>query len=101
MTLPPPVDTANVTETPETGLLFASRAITDGDVDTALPAVALWLFPPFTAIWVAAPAAALAVKVSGLPARPADVAVIVLLFVPAVEPRVQLPTVTMPEAFVV
>ena len=40
-----------------------------------------------------------AVKVTGLPARPAEVAVRVLG--PAVVPRVQLPTVAMPLAFVV
>ena len=49
VTLPPPVATANVTETPETGLLFTSRTITDGAVVTAVPAVAVWLFPAFNA----------------------------------------------------
>ena len=40
-----------------------------------------------------------AVKVTGEPVRPVLVALSV--FVPAVVPRVQLPTVAMPEAFVV
>ena len=46
------------------------------------------------------PAAALAVNVTGLPVRPAAVAVIVLLLVPAVVPRVQPPTVASPLPFV-
>ena len=99
--LPPPVATAKVTETTGTGLLFASRTITDGGVATAVPAVAVWLFPALMAICVAAPAVALAVNVIGLPLRPVDVAVRVLLFVPAVVPSVQLPTVATPEASVV
>src|SRR5216684_378586 len=48
--------TANVTATPATGLLLTSRTITDGGVATAVPAVAVWLLPPFTATWVAVPA---------------------------------------------
>jgi hypothetical protein len=39
-TVPPPDATANVTLTPETGLLFASLTITLGAMLTALPAVA-------------------------------------------------------------
>ena len=54
---------------------------------------------PVRLIWVAAPAVPVALKVSGEPVRPALVAVSV--FAPAVVPRVQLPTVAMPEAFVV
>jgi hypothetical protein len=52
---PDPVDTANVTDTPLTALPCASVTFTDGAVDTAVPTVALWLFPPFTAIVVAVP----------------------------------------------
>ena len=37
---PPPVATANVTLTPETGLLLASFTITLGAVETAVPTVA-------------------------------------------------------------
>lgn len=54
--LPPPVATANVTVTPATGLLFASRTITDGAVVTAAPAVAVCPSPALIAIVVAVPA---------------------------------------------
>ncbi len=47
------------------------------------------------------PAVALAVKVTGLPLSPAEVAVRVLFPLPAVVPRTQLPTVAMPAALVV
>src|SRR6266702_503156 len=53
---PPPVATAKVTLTPATGLPLASRAITDGGVATAVPAVAVWLLPPCTASDATAPA---------------------------------------------
>ena len=53
---PPPVATAKVTATPETGLLLTSRTSTAGGVATAVPAVAVWAFPALTAIWVGAPA---------------------------------------------
>ena len=88
--LPPPPVTANVTLMPATGLLLASRMMTLGGTETALPAVALWLLPALTAIELAGPAVPVALKVIGLPARPADVARSV--FVPAVVPNVQLPT---------
>jgi hypothetical protein len=52
---PEPVATAKVTDTPLTALPCASVTFTDGAVDTAVPTVALWLFPPFTAIVVAVP----------------------------------------------
>ena len=58
------------------------------------------MFPALIAICVAGPATALAVNVIGLPPRPAEVAVKVLLLAPAVAPRVQPPTVAIPEAFV-
>ena len=47
---PPPVATAKVTDTPLTALPCASVTLTDGAVATAVLTVALWLFPPFTAI---------------------------------------------------
>ena len=50
---PPPVATAKVTDTPLTALPCASVTLTDGAVVTAVATVALWLFPPFTAIVVA------------------------------------------------
>src|SRR5690348_4610347 len=93
-TVPPPEATAKVTATPLTGLPFTSFTITDGAVATALPAVAVWLFPAFTAIWVAAPAVPVAVNVTGLPLSVPDVAVRV--FVPAAVPRVQLVTAAIP-----
>src|SRR5437762_1078867 len=55
-TEPPLVPGANVTATPATGLLLASRTITDGGMATAVPVVAFWPLPAFIAIWVAAPA---------------------------------------------
>src|SRR5438067_8386914 len=56
VTVPPLVPGANVTATPATGLLRASRTITDGGMATAVPVVAFWPLPAFIAIWVAAPA---------------------------------------------
>src|SRR6267143_2416883 len=53
--------TANVTATLATGLLLTSRTITDGGVATAVPAGAVWLLPPLTAICVAVPAVTLTV----------------------------------------
>jgi hypothetical protein len=53
--VPEPVATAKVTDAPLTALPCASVTFTDGAVATAVPTVALWLFPPFTAIVVAAP----------------------------------------------
>src|ERR1019366_7827178 len=95
--LPPPEATTKVTLTPLTALPFASFTITLGSVATADPAVALWLFPAFTAIRAAAPTVPVAVNVTGDPVSPVDVAVKV--FVAAVVPRVQPPTVAMPLAF--
>ena len=60
-----------------------------------------WLLPPLMEIVVGTPSVAEAVKVRGLPVRPALVAVRVLLLVPAVVPSFQEPTVAMPEALVV
>src|SRR6266516_2759826 len=73
--------------------------MTDGAVATAVPTVAVWLFPPWSAIELAPPAVPLAVNVTGLPARPVDVAVNV--FSPAVVPRVQDVAAAIPLAFVV
>jgi hypothetical protein len=52
---PEPVPVAKVTDTPLTALPCASVTFTDGGVATAVPTVALWLFPPFNAIVVAVP----------------------------------------------
>src|SRR5437868_15289411 len=89
---------ANVTATPGTGLANWSRTITDGGVATAVPTVAAWLLPAFNAIWVAAPAAPVAVNVTALPVRP--VAVAVSEFGPAVVPSVQEVSAATPLAFV-
>src|SRR3989440_7015366 len=89
---------ANVTATPGTALANWSRTITDGGVATAVPTVAAWLSPAFNAIWVAAPAAPVARNVTGLPARPAEVAV--REFGPAVVPSVQEVRAATPLAFV-
>jgi hypothetical protein len=98
-TVPPPETTAKVTATPLTGLPFTSCTITEGSIGSAVPAVAVWLLPAFTAIELAAPAVPVAVNVTGLPVSP--VAVAVSEFGPAVEPRVQDVTVAIPLAPVV
>ena len=79
-----------------TALLLASANC--AVIVTPLPATGLRLLE-VTRYFVAAPAVPVAVKVTGLPASPVDVAVRVLG--PAVVPRVQLPTVAIPLAFVV
>ena len=61
--------------------------------------MAVWLSPETMASTAAGPAVALAVKVSGEPARPAAVAVADWLLVPATVPMVQ-PDVAMPAASV-
>src|SRR5881396_372213 len=85
LTAPPPVVTANVTATPATGFLNWSRMSTAGGVVTAVPTVAACVSPAWIVSCVAAPAVAVAVKVTGVPV-PAAVAVSVLA--PAVVPSV-------------
>src|SRR5690242_16269902 len=68
--------------------------MTEGGVGTAVPTVAVWVFPAFTAICVAVPAVPVAVNVTGLPVSPVDVAVSV--FGPAVGPSVHDVTVAIP-----
>ena len=92
--VPFPGATANVTATPLTGFPFASFTITDGGVATAVPAVAVWPLPAFTAIELAAPAVPVAVNVTGLPDSP--LAVAVREFGPAVGPRVHDVTAAIP-----
>src|SRR5947208_2605497 len=99
LTVPEPDATANVTLTPATGFPFASRTITDGAISTAVPAVAVWPLPALMAICVAAPAVPVAVKVTGLPVSPVDVAV--SEFGPAVGPKVHEVTSAIPLAFAV
>src|SRR5207237_1276984 len=94
--VPFPGATANVTATPPTGLPFASLTITEGGEPTAVPAGAVWLVGLFAAIVAAAPAVPVATNVTGLPDSEPEVAVSVLL--PALVPRVQLPTAAMPLA---
>src|SRR5205085_7652638 len=53
---------------------FASFTITDGGEPTAAPAVPGWLVGLFAAIVAAAPAVAVAVKITGLPVSPLAVA---------------------------
>src|SRR5213596_4121905 len=99
VTEPPPDATANVTATPATGFPFASCTITDGPTATAVPAVADWLFPPLSAIVLAAPVVPVAVNVTGLPVSVPEVAVSV--FGPAVVPSVHEVTAAIPSAPVV
>src|SRR6266567_1321005 len=97
--VPFPGATANVTATCATGFPFASFTITDGGVLTAVPAEADWLVRLFAAIVAAVPAVPVALKVTGLPLKPVEVAVSV--FGPAVALSVQLPTVATPLAVAV
>src|SRR5207302_1021226 len=95
--VPFPGATANVTATCATGFPFPSFTITDGGDVTAVPAVADWLVVLFAAIVAAVPAAPVALKVTGLPLKPLDLAVSV--FGPAVALTVQLPPFATPLAF--
>jgi hypothetical protein len=56
VTLPLPVAGVKVTATFATGLLFASRTITDGGALTAVPTVADWVVALLAVIEAAAPA---------------------------------------------
>src|SRR6185436_10024690 len=95
---PPPLATANVTRTPDTGAPLASVTFTEGDVVSVVPGGAVWLFPPSIATAVGG-GVAVAVNVTGLPESPAHVAV--SEFPPVVAPSVQLPTAATPLAFVI
>jgi hypothetical protein len=97
---PPPDATVQVTETLLTGLLNASRTSTAGGVVTAKPTVRDWLLPALTAICVAAPAVAEAVKVTTEANGAETVAVTVLLLVPAALPSTHELRLAMPLAFV-
>src|SRR5207302_828534 len=92
--VPFPGATANVTATCATGFPFASFTITDGGDVTAVPAVADWLVALFAATVAAVPAVPAALKVTGLPLKPHELAVSVSG--PAVALSVQLPTVAVP-----
>src|SRR5207247_340197 len=78
---------------------FASCTITDGPTATAVPAVADWLFPPLTAIVLAAPVVPVAVNDRGLPVWVPEVAV--GGFVPGVVPSVHEVMAASPSAPVV
>src|SRR5712691_9483931 len=78
-TVPPPVATANVTATPETGFPLASVTITDGATGTAVPAVIVWLLPALRAIVAAGPALTVTVAVSVTMVAPFTVAVTVFV----------------------
>ncbi len=74
---PPPLATANVTETPETGLRLASRTSTAGAVLTAAPAVAVCPSPVLMDIWVGAPAVIVTpLEVAGVKAPPVNCSVL-------------------------
>src|SRR5205809_767925 len=94
LTAPPPDVTANVTDTPVTGLLNWSRTSTAGGVVTAVPTVADCVLPAWVVRCVAASAVAGEVEVTGL-ARPVE-ALSVLL--PTDGPRVQHVTPPLPHA---
>src|SRR5437773_2512618 len=96
LTVPLPDATAKRTGTPAVGLLNWSRTSTAGGVVTAVPTVADCVLPAWIVSYVAAPAVAVEVKVTGLTV-PVE-AVSVLL--PAVVPRVQAVTTAIPLASV-
>src|SRR5688572_26659702 len=98
-TVPPPEATSNMTETPATGLPNWSVTRTEGGIATAVPTGALWSFPALIAMVLADAGVPGAVNVAGLPARPLDVAVRVL--VPALGPSVHDVTAAIPFAPVV
>src|SRR5690242_886016 len=89
---------AHVTATPDTGLPDPSVTFTESSAARVAPIVSLCDAAPSRAMFVAAPAVPVARISTGLPVRPAAVAVSVSG--PAVEPRVQDPTVAIPDASV-
>jgi hypothetical protein len=93
---PEPVVRLNVTDAVElvTVLPLASCIVTTGCVAKATPDAVLADGCVVKATLLAVPAVPVAVKVKGDPVNPVDVAVIV--FDPAVVPKVQLPSVAMP-----
>src|SRR6185503_15000567 len=98
--LPRPLD-AQLTLAPGITLLNASRTVTV-ITDWLAPELAVIGLEAATDDWLAdgAPTVADAVKVTGLPIRPVDVAVSVLLLVPAAVPSVQLVACAIPNASV-
>ena len=84
-TEPSPV--AKVTATPLTGLPYWSVTWTRSGLARAVSTVAVWLLPSYRAMSVAVSAKAVALKLTGEPVSPAEVAV--ALCAPAVVPRVQ------------
>ena len=97
-TEPPPVAGDHPIVTLGTGLPFASVTSTTWGVESVVPTCPVRLSPENLARLVAAPTLAVSTNVTGLPAKPVDVAVIVSGF--AVVDRVQLPTVAMPPVLV-
>jgi len=95
---PPVAVSVKVTLKPGTGLLFASRTITDGAA-TADPTVAVCDVALLARKFVAVLAVPVAVKLTGLPLRPDTVACTVLA--PAVVPSVHVVSAAMPELLVV
>ena len=69
--------TANVTDTPDTGLNSRSRIRTRGSVDTKVFTVAVWLLPVLITIEFGAPTVAVALKFTGEPESPPTDAVAV------------------------
>src|SRR5437773_564178 len=90
----PPRTGTNDTRMPATAFPAASVTRTAGRIGTCVFASAVWLSPAASVILTAAPGVAVAVNVAGL--APATLARSV--FVPAVEPSVQLPSVATPSA---
>ena len=101
MICPPPAVTEKTTLAPATGSRWSSRTMTEGGTGTASPSGALCTIGE-TGVMVAGPgAAAVALKVTGLPVMPAPATVAVRVLLPGTRPRVQESAVARPLASVV
>jgi len=87
--VPPPDAMANVTCTPDTGVPLPFNTVTTNGLESACPIVPDWLFPLVITIlvgWLLVVAVE-AVKLIGLPERPAELAVTIVA--PEVAPNVR------------
>src|SRR5687768_5427454 len=96
VTDPPPLATVNVTVAPDTMLPFASLTVTAAATGITAPTAEVWLSPADFARIPAGPAIPFAENVKA----GSDPALAVSVFAPAADPRLHLPTVAEPTAFV-
>src|SRR5690349_22059429 len=87
VTLPPPAPTTHATATEATGLLLASSTWTTRSLGSSVLTGPVWLSPETIDTPEAAPGVAVAVNVTGEPARPSTVAKVCCG--PAVPPSVR------------